>query len=141
MTARTQPLLMCQPSPDRCTVVQHTFSSMLEDLRAQKHRGKAQASPRSKRIVPCDGGGSGGPGPSDPHTPEGRNRARKRPQSDAPAEAQGSPAKRPASAVMSKHAYAKAGRLWIDKFEDGKCSAEHAISKLKALLDKFSPNA
>ena len=42
---------------------------------------------------------------------------------------------------MSKNSYAKAGRTWIDKYKDGKCSAEVCISKLETLMDKFSPSS
>ena len=41
--------------------------------------------------------------------------------------------------TMSKAAYVKASTRWIKRYEEGKCSAEHCISKLKALLNKYCP--
>ena len=74
-------------------------------------------------------------------TPQG-SRLRKRDQSDADTADEASPPRkqpRAAPRTMSKVAMAKAHATWVEKFEEGKCSAEVCISKLKALMSKYHP--
>ena len=125
------------------TIVQHTFSTKLEELRAMRLKPPAwrqtprvaaangEASSSSQQLAAAEGEGDGeGDGP---RSATGRKRGQLTvAKSDDEAS---TPSKRPKA--MSKVAVAKSHASWIDKYEAGKCSPEHCIAKLKALMSKY----
>ena len=81
-------------------------------------------------------------GQEDDGTPGSRSSSRKRKQSSGTHEnGAATPSKQPRLTAkgMSKVAVAKAHAAWVEKFEEGKCSAEHCIAKLKTLMNKYHP--
>jgi len=137
------------------TIVQHTFNSKVEELRALRARPPPRPPPRSRieggsasssstALVPLatadeykgheEEGGD---------TPGSRSGSCKRKQqaSHTHEEEAATPSKQPRLAAkgMSKVAVAKAHATWVEKYEAGKCSAEHCIAKLKALMNKYHP--
>ena len=121
-----------------CAVVHHTFFSTLERLRAQLRREPSSPS----RTVCGRGKAKAAEAPSTQESTRLRKRRPDGADGAAAAEQQLTSTKRRREAApcgMSKAAYTKAGRAWIDKYNDGKCSAEKCVKKLEALLDKFSP--
>ena len=131
------------------TIVQHTFSAKLEELRALRTRlgqqpstssqtgSASKSASSSSALVKVKDGND-----QESETPGSRTGSRKRSQAPLGNEP-GTPSKqsRLTGTVkgMSKVSVAKAHATWIEKYEEGKCSAEHCISKLKTLMNKYHP--